>query len=210
MLVAILSIFAFVSAVLTILAAYQKRQLILYLFKPLTILFVILIALLPKYSTSAFYKYAIIAGLLFSLAGDIFLMLPGDRFVPGLVSFLFAHVLYIFAFIYESGHDLSFWHFIPFLFYGSLMLSVLLPHLGKMSFPVVVYMYAILMMGWTTASRYLLTQQEGSLLALIGAILFIASDSVLALDRFKGHFRSAQLLILSTYFTAQWLIALST
>src|SRR5918992_4239407 len=113
MLVAILSILTFVSAILTILAAYQKRQLILYLFKPLTILFVILIALQPKYSTSSFYRYAIIAGLLLSLVGDIFLMLPSDRFVPGLVSFLFAHVCYTFAFIYESERDLSFWHLIP-------------------------------------------------------------------------------------------------
>jgi uncharacterized membrane protein YhhN len=210
MLVAILSILTFVSAILTILAAYQKRQLILYLFKPLAILFVILIALQPKHSTSDFYRYAIIVGLLFSLAGDIILMLPSDRFVPGLVSFLFAHVFYIVAFIYENGRDLSFWHFIPFLLYGCLMLRVLWPHLGRMRLPVVVYMLAILIMGWTAASRHLLTEREGSLLALIGAILFIASDSFLALDRFKGHFRSAQLLILSTYFTAQWLIALST
>lgn len=210
MLVAILSILTFVSAILTILAAYQRRRLTLYLFKPLTILFVILIALQPKYSTSSFYRYAIISGLLFSLAGDIFLMLPSDRFVPGLVSFLFAHVFYIVAFIKESESAFSFWNLIPFLLYGCLMLRVLWPHLGRMRLPVVVYMLAILMMGWTAASRRILTEQEGSLLAFIGALLFIASDSFLALDRFRGHFRSAQLLILSTYFTAQWLIALST
>ena len=210
MLVAILSLLTFVSAILTILAAYQRRRLTLYLFKPLTILFVILIALQPKYSTSAFYRYAIIAGLLFSFAGDIFLMLPSDRFVPGLVSFLFAHIFYIVAFIKESERALSFWNLIPFLLYGCLMLRVLWPHLGRMRLPVVVYMLAILMMGWTAASRRIVTEQEGSLLAFIGALLFIASDSFLALDRFRGHFRSAQLLILSTYFTAQWLIALST
>jgi uncharacterized membrane protein YhhN len=55
-----------------------------------------------------------------------------------------------------------------------------------------------------------MTEQEGSLLAMMGAILFILSDSALAVDRFKGRFRGAQALILSTYFTAQWLIALST
>ena len=90
------------------------------------------------------------------------------------------------------------------------MLRVLWPHLGKMRVPVIVYMLAILLMGWVAASRWILTKQEGSLLAFIGAVLFIMSDSVLAVDRFKGRFRSAQLLILSTYFTAQWLIALST
>ena len=71
-------------------------------------------------------------------------------------------------------------------------------------------MLVMLLMGWAAASRFLLTGQLGSLFAFAGAILFIVSDSTLAIDRFKGHFRSAQLLILTTYFIAQWLIALST
>ncbi|MDT4896163.1 MAG: hypothetical protein QOH25_1240 [Acidobacteriota bacterium] len=210
MLVAILTVLAFFSAILTILAAYQKRHLTHYLFKPLTLAFIIVIALQPKNPTSPFYRQAIIAGLLFSLVGDIFLMLPQDRFIPGLVSFLAAHVFYIVAFTRESERALSFYTLIPFLLYGCLMLRVLWPHLGKMRLPVLMYLLAILMMGWAAAGRRMLTEQPGSLLAFLGALLFIASDSVLALDKFKGRFRSAQLLILSTYFTAQWLIALST
>ncbi|HEY0375362.1 MAG TPA: lysoplasmalogenase [Pyrinomonadaceae bacterium] len=210
MLIAVLSILAFASAVLAILSAYQKRRLTHYLFKPLTVVLIVLIALQSKHPASPFYRQAIIAGLVFSLAGDIFLMLPGDRFVPGLVSFLFAHVFYVAAFTYESGGALSFWTLVPFLLYGCLMLRVLWPHLGKMKLPVLIYMAAILAMGWTAAGRRLLTEQRGSLLAFLGALLFIASDSALALDKFRGRFRSAQLLILSTYFAAQWLIALST
>ena len=210
MLVAILTILGFCSGVLTILAAYQKRHLTHYLFKPLTLVFIIAIALLSKNPVSPFYRQAIIAGLLFSLVGDIFLMLPSDRFVPGLVSFLAAHVFYIVAFTSESGRALSFWTLIPFVIYGCLMLRLLWPHLGKMRLPVVIYLLVILTMGWTAAGRRLLTNQEGSLLAFLGAVLFVASDSLLAVDKFKGRFRSAHLLILGTYFTAQWLIALST
>ncbi|PYS49094.1 MAG: lysoplasmalogenase [Acidobacteria bacterium] len=210
MLVAILTSLAFVSAVLTILASYQNRRLTLYIFKPLTILFIIAIALQPKYQTSNFYRYTIIAALLFSLAGDVFLMLPNDRFIQGLISFLVAHIIYIAAFTTESGRALSTLDLIPFLFYGLLMLRIVWPHLGRMRAPVIVYMLVILLMGWTAASRWLLTGQEGSRLAFLGAVLFIISDSFLAVDRFKRHFRSAQLLILTTYFTAQWLIALST
>jgi uncharacterized membrane protein YhhN len=210
MLVAILTVLAFFSAILTILSAYQKRHLTHYLFKPLTLVFIILIALQAKHPTSPFYRQLIIAGLIFSLVGDIFLMLPQDRFIPGLVSFLCAHVFYIAAFMTESGRAISFWTLIPFLIYGCLMLRLLWPHLGKMRLPVVIYMLVILLMGWTAAGRRLLTEQEGSVLAFMGAILFIASDSLLAVDKFKGRFRSAHLLILTTYFTAQWLIALST
>jgi uncharacterized membrane protein YhhN len=209
MLIAVLSILAFASAILAVLSAYQKRRLTHYLCKPLTVVLIILIALQAKHPTSPFYRQAIIAGLIFSLAGDIFLMLP-DRFIHGLVSFLCAHVFYIAAFTYESGGALSFWTLVPFLIYGGLMLRVLWPHLGKMKPAVLIYVAAILAMGWTAAGRRLLTEQSGSLLAFLGALLFIASDSVLALDKFRRPFRSAQLLILTTYFAAQWLIALST
>ncbi|MBA2731973.1 MAG: lysoplasmalogenase [Acidobacteria bacterium] len=205
----ILTVLALIAAVLTILAAYQGWRLMHYLFKPLTIVFIILIALRPNHPTSSFYKYMIVAGLLFSLAGDIFLMLP-DHFIKGLVSFLIAHLFYIAAFMFESGRALSLLSAIPFLIYGGLMLSVLRPHLGKMRLPVMFYMLAILMMGWTAVSRWMLVEQPSSILAMLGALFFIASDSLLSLDKFKGRFRTAQLLTFSTYTVAQWLIALST
>jgi uncharacterized membrane protein YhhN len=210
MLVAILTALAFVSAILTIYAATQNRRLVLYIFKPLTIIFIILIALESKFPVSSFYKYTIIAGLLFSLAGDVFLMLPRDRFIPGLVSFLIAHLFYIASFTFESGRAPSVWGAIPFLIYGSLMLRVLWRDLGKMRLPVMIYVLAILMMGWTAASRLMMTGERGSMFAFTGALLFIASDSMLAIERFKGRFRGAQAFILTTYFAAQWLIALST
>jgi uncharacterized membrane protein YhhN len=211
MLVAILTVLAFVSAVLTILAAYQQRRLTHYLFKPLTIIFITVIALEPNHPTSSFYRYMIIAGLLSSLVGDVFLMLPRDRFfIHGLISFLVAHLFYIAAFLSESDGALTLAYLIPFLLYGALMMRVLWPHLGKMRVPVIFYMLVILLMGWTALGRWILTEQPGSFLAMSGALFFIASDSLLATDKFKGRFRSAQLLIFSTYAVAQWLIALST
>jgi uncharacterized membrane protein YhhN len=210
MLVAILTALAFVSAIITIYAASQNRRLVLYIFKPLTIVFIILIALESKFTTSSFYRYAIIAGLLFSLVGDIFLMLPSDRFVPGLVSFLIAHLFYIAAFKFESGRALFVRGAIPFLIYGALMLRLLWRELGKMRLPVMIYMLVILMMGWTATGRLMLIGQRGSVLAFTGALLFIASDSMLAIERFKGRFKGAQAYILITYFAAQWLIAFST
>jgi uncharacterized membrane protein YhhN len=209
MLVVVLSILASVSAVLAVLSAYQKRRLTHYVCKPLAVVLIILIALQSKHPVSPFYKQAVIAGLLFSLAGDIFLMLL-DRFVQGLASFLCAHVFYIAAFTRESGGALSFWTLVPFLIYGGLMLRALWPRLGRLKPAVLIYVAAILAMGWAAAGRRLLTEQSGSLLAFLGAVLFIASDSALALDKFRRPFRSAQLLILLTYFAGQWLIALST
>jgi uncharacterized membrane protein YhhN len=206
----ILTVLVFSSAILTILTAYYGRQRAHYLFKPLTIIFIILIALQSKFPTSSFYKYAIIAGLLFSLAGDIFLMLPRDCFIQGLVSFFVAHLFYIAAFIFDSGQVLPNLSAMPFVIYGILMLRLLWPHLGKMRLPVLAYMLIILMMGWTATGGWIWTMKVGSLFTFLGAILFIISDSMLAVDRFKTHFKSAQAYILATYFAAQWLIALST
>jgi uncharacterized membrane protein YhhN len=210
MLLSVLTTLTLVSGIVAILSAYQNRRLTHYTSKPLTIVFIILIALEHKHPVFSFYKYAIILGLLFSLVGDIFLMLPKDSFIQGLLSFFVAHLFYVAAFTYQSGLSLSFLSMAPFVLYGGLMLRLLWPHLGKMRLPVLAYMMVILLMGWTATGRWIWSGQGGSIIAMLGALFFIASDSLLALDKFKGHFKSAQFLILTTYFAAQWLIALST
>jgi uncharacterized membrane protein YhhN len=209
--VLILTVVIVVSAALTISAEYRGSRRTVYLFKPLATLCLILLALVPKYPVTHFYRYMIVAGLVCSLAGDVLLMLAADRFVQGLISFLVAHLCYIAAFVFAGERAVVYvWAVPPLLLYGGLMLCWLWPVPGRMKAPVVIYMLVILLMGLTALSRYVETKQNWSLLAALGALLFIASDSLLAVNKFRGRFRVAQLLILSTYFTAQWLIALST
>jgi len=171
--------------------------------------FILLIAVQAGKPDTLLYKYAIIAGLVCSLAGDVFLMLPSDRFVAGLVSFLIAHLFYIAAFTSGTGFGFSWRSLAPFVIYGIFILSVLSPHLGEMKLPVLVYMVVILVMAWQAWERWSQTGQSEALLAFLGAVLFLISDSALAVNRFRGQYKSAQALILSTYFAAQWLIALS-
>jgi uncharacterized membrane protein YhhN len=205
-----LTLLAIISAALHIRAESFGPKRHVYLFKPLTMVWIILIALLSKSQVSAFYKYMIVAGLLCSLVGDIFLMLPADRFVPGLLSFLVAHLFYIAAFASGGVHfRTALWCATAFLIYGSLMLRALFPHLGRMKLAVVIYMLVILVMAGLALSRWVGTGQAGSALAFCGALLFTVSDSTLAVNRFKGGINHAQFYILSTYFAAQWLIALS-
>lgn len=180
-----------------------------YIFKPLTTALIIGIALADDDPISTEYRVLILLGLIASLAGDVFLMLPGDRFVPGLISFLVAQVLYIAAFTYEGNGHAPAYFAIPFLLYGLGMLAFLWKHLGDLRGPVMVYMTVILLMGLQAANRHFETDQEGTLLALIGAYFFIASDSALALERFRGSWRSAPVWVLGLYYAAQTLIALS-
>jgi uncharacterized membrane protein YhhN len=197
------------TAALTIVGESTGRRRLVYVFKPLTTALIILLALALTPTTPAPYKQLILLGLLFSLAGDVFLMLPNDRFVPGLVSFLVAHLFYIAAFTRGEGVNVTWWALLVYLLYGGLMLAVLWPHLGAMRVPVLAYMAVILVMGWQALERQLALGTPAALLAAAGALLFVVSDSVLALDRFRGRFAAARLLVLSTYFAAQWLIAWS-
>src|SRR3954469_11318097 len=131
MLTAILSTLVLASALLIIRAEYRGPRLHVYVFKPLTVVLIILIALQMKHETAASYKSLVVAGLLCSLVGDVFLMLPRERFVAGLVSFLFAHLFYIAAFTLDGLHVRG-WTAAAFTIYGVRMLMLLWPRLGRL------------------------------------------------------------------------------
>jgi len=209
MLRGLLSVLVFGSALLHIRAEYKGPRVHVYLFKPLTMVFIILLALQGARPDASLYKYAILAGLGFSLVGDIFLMLPLKRVIAGLVSFLVAHLCYIVAFSVGIRLSVSGWLPALFLLYVIIMFAVLFPRLGKMRLPVLVYELVIVMMAWRAVERWSQIGDTGALLALAGAILFVISDSAWAINQFVRRYKSAQALILSSYFCAQWLIALS-
>jgi uncharacterized membrane protein YhhN len=75
--------------------------------------------------------------------------------------------------------------------------------------PVLVYSLVILTMAWRAWERSVQVPGMAPRLACVGAILFLISDSALALNRFVAKYKGAQALILGTYFAAQWLIAMS-
>jgi uncharacterized membrane protein YhhN len=144
----ILTILAIISASLHLWGEYQGPDFLIYIFKPLTMVFIITIAVLAKEPPSRRYKYLIIAGLIFSLIGDIFLMLPVDLFIAGLLSFLVAQLIYTYAF--RTGRPLrfKFLAMLPLAIYGVIIYWILLPGLSGMELPVGVYVIVILTMAW--------------------------------------------------------------
>lgn len=207
MLTSILVLLVILTLAVYIRAEYRGPQWQVYIFKPLTMVFIWLIAILGQ-TALPLYKYMIIAGLFFSMAGDVFLMLPSDRFVAGLVAFLVAHLFYIVAFISEIN-TLIWWPLIPLVIYGLVIYFILAPFLGKLKPPVLIYIVIILTMAWFAWERWSQTSQSGALLSYAGALLFVISDTILAINRFRGAFKSARVLNLTTYFAAQCLIAVS-
>lgn len=199
---------AAIAAAIDIAAVYFGPRTNVYIFKPLTTVLIIAIALTVEGERRG-YRRLIVAGLCFSLVGDVLLMLPSDQFVGGLLSFLIAHLLYIAAFRSRIKGATSARNALACVAYGSFMLWLLIPRLGNMKLPVSIYLLVIMTMAWQALNRWAMTQSRGAMCAAVGAILFVASDSMIAFNRFFSAFRLAELLILVTYFTAQWLIAAS-
>jgi len=205
----LLSLLALGFAVLTIAADNRGKWRLGYVARPLAMLSIVAIAWSAKGAFAPPYKTFILAGLGCSLVGDIFMMLRKKRFIEGLASFLVAQLFYIAAFKSGIIFSLSSLTFISFVIFAMLVSRLFFPYLGSLKFPVVVYVFVIVTMAGLAAERFIQIGGTKTLFAFAGAILFVVSDLVLAVNRFVKPFRLAQLCILSTYFLAQWLIAMS-
>jgi len=190
-------------------AEYRGARRQIYLFKPLTVLCIIAVAIILPGPPDARYRTAILAGLICSIVGDVFLMLPGDRILPGLGSFLLAHLAYLVAFTTGVAFGAAPAWLFPYAAIGVAMLWLLWARLGSLRGPVVVYLGVIVLMAWQAASRAATLGSTSAMLAAVGAALFVLSDASLAWNRFYRPFRAAQAAILSTYYAAQLLIAWS-
>ncbi|MBE9523470.1 MAG: lysoplasmalogenase [Chloroflexi bacterium] len=198
-----------ITAILHIWGEYSGPDILIYIFKPLTTSLIIMLAVLAKHPVFKRYKIAIIVGLIFSLGGDIILMLPRDLFVFGLASFLIAHLIYIYAFTMEHRLQMKILPIFLAIIYGFGVFSILAPGLGEMRIPVAFYILVILLMGYAAWNLWQQIRNRWALLAFVGALFFVLSDSVLAFNKFYQPFLAARGLSLTTYFTAQWLIARS-
>ena len=202
------------SASFAVAAAWRRDRRHIYIFKPLTTIIIIAATLFVFAPAAGQYRNIILVGLALSLAGDVFLMLPGNKFIPGLASFLAAHLAYIWAFTLGVGSAPAQLPWLaPFAFFGLVILAYLWQGLSDATLKgaVVAYLLVIVAMAWRAAVR---TQSPavpgaGALAAAAGACLFLASDSILAVDRFRRPFRAAEPVVFATYWAAQLLIALS-
>jgi uncharacterized membrane protein YhhN len=146
--------------------------------------------------------------LLFSSLGDMFLALDaGELFVFGLGSFLTAHLLYVALFVRSwpkpltasAGQKLL---VALLILYGAAMFVWLRPGLGGRAAPVAVYLIAITAMCVAATLAGLRTRW-----IVAGALLFILSDSLIAIGKFKTPVEYGDYLVWSTYYAAQLLIA---
>lgn len=138
------------------------------------------------------------AGLVLSFFGDLFLLFKWG-FLPGLGSFLLAHVFYIISFRKKTQN--SIWRFWPIILglFATTLLVFLFPYLKEMKVPVIIYAVVISVMMYAA----LKTQNKN---LIIGALLFLISDTLLSVYLFLQPLMILHLLVMITYVLAQWFL----
>ncbi|HEY3430129.1 MAG TPA: lysoplasmalogenase [Cyclobacteriaceae bacterium] len=182
----------------------------------------IMITLGVYYWTSQKEKQEAVAGtvllaIVFSCLGDTLLMLQKSNpnyFMFGLGSFLVAHIFYIFAYRQHQGEDsadelqgLQKIRFaLPVVLSGTGLVVILYNHLGDLRIPVLVYAAVLTYMVLTALFRFGKTNTGSFTMVFGGAILFMISDSLIAISKFLEPISMGGFWIMTTYISAQFLI----
>ncbi len=199
-------------------AVARRQKRLEYVFKPATLVAVLVGAwLLARGPHDAWQARFFLPGLAFSLAGDVFLMLPGGRFfLPGLVSFLVGHLCYIAG----LNPTLPPWPALAILvvvavigvtLYRAIAAGLRRQGQTEMLIPVALYSVVLSLMlfsAWATLFRPEWTPLRRGLV-IVGASLFFGSDAMLAWDRFVASSFWLHLLVIVTYHLGQVALAAS-
>ena len=195
-------------------AVYTSNETLRYITKPLLMPLLIIYFLAETNSFITTLKKWVTLALLFSWAGDVLLMFESANsnfFIFGLVAFLIAHVFYILFFenvIRKEGLSKNYWWFLPVIIYYIALIYILSPNLGDMKLPVRIYGIVISYMLIKALQTGRIKNFGAATLMIAGAVLFITSDSILAINKFYEPFKYAGFAIMLTYGIAQLLITL--
>jgi len=166
------------------------------------------------------FRNLILGALLFSFGGDTLLMFVESKgehfFLLGLVSFLIAHLCYLFAFSKYKTHLKGWLKTKPFLGLPLLILLIgfnfyLLPDIAKdMKVPVLIYSMVITLMTFSVFNLGGKTNSKVFQVLFVGALLFMFSDMTIAINKFKTPVPYSHIVIMLTYLLGQFLITKSS
>lgn len=159
-------------------------------------------------------KCPVIFALAFSWLGDVLLLVDKrteSLFLYGLVAFLVAHLFYIFYFLRirranKPSQNPPALVFFGVAIYTSALFAILAPYIGSLMIPVAVYALVISAMLAASAAAFDFEKQPFGKISVAGTLLFVVSDSILAVNRFAAPFEYAPVFVMLTYGAAQFLI----
>ena len=193
-------------AVLDWIAVARRHKPLEYAAKPATMLALIVVAATIEPSSDV-QRFTFVVALAFSLVGDIFLMVPGDRFIGGVAAFLVAHLAYIVGFrvVETSPIGLAIGAVVVVVFVATIgirILNAVKEADERLVTPVSAYVAVIsVMVASAVATR--------NPLAIVGAMTFMASDTLIAWNRFVQPLAWAGVAIMVTYHAGQAMLVLS-
>ena len=195
-----------------LIAVFLNNESWRYFTKPLVVISLIVYFILQTSSVQSDLKKWILLALVFSLGGDIFLLFESKDpvfFLFGLSSFLIAHIFYIVFFhlirIRENIAGNILLLLVVVVYYTALM-TILSPYLENLKLPVRIYGVVISFMLLLALHTGFIKNKNASLMMIIGAVLFIISDSLLALNKFYASFEYAGISVMLSYGLAQLFI----
>jgi uncharacterized membrane protein YhhN len=197
---------ALVAAAIDWIAVRNEHRPVEYVFKPLTLVALTATALALDPQDPAVRAWFVVA-LVLSLAGDVLLMLPGDLFVPGLGSFLLAHVAYVVGLVIAGLDPLGVLVglalvSIAFVLVGTRLVRGIRRNEPAMAAPVVAYMGVI-------SAMVVCAVGTGHGVAIAGASLFYISDALIGWGRFVRSCHWGRLAVMVSYHLGQVLLVLS-
>ncbi|MDZ7608619.1 MAG: lysoplasmalogenase [Cyclobacteriaceae bacterium] len=203
-------------SIVNLYAQVMKVEIADFISKPLLMVTLLIYYLTARKSSATMLTWLVAAALVFSWVGDVLLMYQSrmaNLFLFGLGAFLVAQVFYIIAYRNAIDHDvqLPMSKFVAFrlvflIVYGGGLVFILHEKLGDLLIPVAAYTAVIIAMGISAILRKGKTSDSSFVLVYSGALLFIMSDSMIAINRFSHPLVQSGLLIMATYIAAQFLI----
>ena len=184
------------------------NHLLAFVSKPLLMTALVFVYLVSVQKANFWY----VSALFFSFWGDVLLLFENQFFVLGLGSFLITQLLYtklVGSFLKKTSLSKIIIISLPFVFYLFSFLYIILDKVIDVKLPVIVYALVISTFGALSFLYYLQQKTKASLWLFLGAVLFMLSDSIIALNRFYDTTIDAQVFIMLTYILAQYLICKS-
>ena len=202
--------FVILSALLDWYAVYKGWKKLEYFLKPLTMVFLFIFLLISTGLEGIALWFGM--GILLSLAGDVFLMLPKEQFIAGLVAFLLAHVAYIIGFNQSLPPFDAFGFvmaiilgFIAAKLYQNIAAGLVKQGKEKLQKPVLAYTAVITIMllsALLTLSRPDWDTRT-AITVSIGAALFMLSDAILAWNKFVAPIKNGRVMNMAAYHLGQ-------
>lgn len=199
------SLFFLIVAIADIYAIITHNKEVEMIAKPLIATSLVILYLVSVKQPNFWY----VSALFFAFWGDVLLLFQDQFFIYGLASFLLAHVLLITIsskFLNQVSIPKILLHSFPFVALLGGLIYMIYSGLGEMLIPVIVYGIVISIFGVITSVIYASKRSVENGWLFLGALTFIASDSILAINKFYHSTELLGISIMITYIIAQYLI----